>query len=298
MSKQSYLFIVNPVAGKNKGNKLIPMIKAFCLEQKIQFKIIKTEKYGGATAVINRYIKENYDVYIAVGGDGTVNEVANGMVGSDKVLAIIPCGTGNDFAKTLGLPRDPMEALKLIFNGTPQLIDIGSVNNQCFINIASIGLDAEIADYTNKIKRWFKGAYAYVIALIKVLINFKPMLIKFNEEGKSYSKKIMLVAICNGRYYGGGMKIAPHALLTDGCFDVCVIEKMSRLKLLFLFPSVFKGKHSRIKHVKIHRTRAITIEGEGPLKINLDGEIIKLKSIKGGHKASFEIVNTKLKVMK
>lgn len=291
MANLSYLFIVNPVAGKNRGSKLIPIIEDYCREKAITFKIVKTEEIGGATAIIKQYIKEYYDIYIAVGGDGTVNEVVNGIVESDKIMGIIPCGTGNDFAKSLGIPKDPLEALSQIINGTPRLIDIGKVNNHWFINIASIGLDAEIADCTNRIKAFFNGAYAYIIAFIKVLFCFKPLEVQFKEGQRVYSKQVMLVAICNGSYYGGGAKIAPNAILSDGYFDVCIVEKMAKLKLLVLFPSVFKGRHEAFKEVKIYRTKSMTIKGKELVKLNLDGEIINIFD------ATFQLIALKFKII-
>lgn len=293
MSDFSYLFIVNPVAGKNRGMEYIPLIKEICLANKIKHHIIKTEKIGGAAEVIKENILEPYDVYIAVGGDGTVNEVINGMIGSNKIFGIIPCGTGNDLAKTLLLPKDPKEAIMRTITSEPKQIDIGRVNGRYFANIASIGLDAEIANYSNKIKKWFKGAYAYIIALVKVLLTYKPMTIDFFDGEEAYTKKIMLVAFCNGKFYGGGMKIAPKAHISDGYLDICIIEKMHKLKLLVLFPSVFKGKHSKFKEVKIHRTNKITINSNHSSKINIDGEIIENHQ----REVTFEIVAKALNVL-
>jgi len=298
MSLGPYLFIVNPVAGKNRGEKMIDHIKEICLQRQVSFDLVVTEDIGGGTVAMEQTIHLPYRTYVAVGGDGTVNEVMNGLQGTDKHLGIIPCGTGNDFARSLKLPKDPVEALGQLLDGGVVEIDLGQVNDHFFINIASIGLDAEIAEYTNRIKKWLKGTYAYIVALINVLVSYCPMTVQLatGDEVKEY--RVMLLALCNGNYYGGGMEIAPGAKVDDGLLDICLIKAMSKLKLLLVFPTVFKGTHTAFREVEIFRRREMTISSDTPFKINVDGEIVSCSIDNGTYRAVFKAHHQRVRLVK
>lgn len=287
----SYLFIVNPVAGKTKAKNTISIIKYIMDQNKKQYEILTTTKRGDAREFAQEAIQKDFSTIVAVGGDGTINEVLNGMAGSKKILGIIPAGTGNDFARSLDLPEDPKESLNIILQGNIKEVDFGKINGKHFINIASIGLDAHIADEANKIKNKVPSTYAYILALLKGIISFKSYSIDVIIEKEKLNLDVMLVAICNGNYYGGGMKIAPNAAYEDGYFDICIIERMSKLKVLFLFPTIFKGNHVKIKGVKILRAKEIEIQSKKTIKINTDGEIAVHKPLK------FKIIEKGLKIL-
>ncbi len=270
-----YLFIVNPVAGNNKANKYKPILMDMLRKNNIKYDIKYTVKDGGANHILCNIEKLPYDVIVAVGGDGTVNEVINGLVGSNKIVGIIPCGTGNDLAKSLNVPLNPVEAFCLLLNGKYFSIDLGKAGNWYFTNVASIGLDADIADCANKLKKRLSGIKAYLLALIKVLLSYKSFEVTIENNGVTVTKEVMLMAVCNGRYYGGGMEIAPDASVLDGLLDVCIIDKMSKLKLLFLFPSVYKGNHKKYKEVKFYKTDKVLVKTQDKF-LNVDGEIRKI----------------------
>lgn len=298
MSLEPYLFIVNPVAGKNQGQRMISHIQEICTRKKVAFDILVTEGVGGGRHAMEQAIHQPYQTYVAVGGDGTVNEVMNGLQGSGKHLGIVPCGTGNDFARALQLPADPVVALEQLLNGQVVEIDLGQVNEHYFINIASIGLDAEIADYTNKLKKWLKSTVAYVLALVRILVSYRPITIRFNDGVGVKSSRAMLLALCNGSYYGGGMEIAPGAKVDDGLLDSYLVKAMPKLKLLFFFPTVFKGKHTTFQEVEVFRSKEITVTSESPFKINVDGEIVPPEETEGKYRAVFKIYPKQLKLVK
>jgi len=291
VKKLSYLFIVNPVAGNHKAKETIETVKVQLKRYDIDYTIKYTTHKGGATDLLKNLKGLPYDVVVAVGGDGTVNEVINSMVGTDKIIGIIPCGTGNDLAKSLNIPRDPCDALDILVNGEAVGIDIGRAGHRYFTNVASIGLDAEIAYCANRMKKKLSGTKAYFLALLKVLISFKSFPIVLEQNGTSVNKDVMLVAVCNGKYYGGGMKIAPDASILDGMLDICLIEKMSKLRLLFLFPTVYKGSHNKFVEVKFYRTDKLIIKSPN-LLLNLDGEISKRTE-----DVEFTVINNQIKVI-
>ncbi|MBM7615577.1 diacylglycerol/lipid kinase family protein [Alkaliphilus hydrothermalis] len=290
MKKLSYLFIVNPVAGNYKANKVMDVLKIQLEGSNIDYKVAYTTHKGGAADLLNKMNFNPYDVIVAVGGDGTVNEVINSMVGTDKIIGIIPSGTGNDLAKSLNIPPNPVEALDMIINGEVVSIDVGRADDRYFTNVASIGLDAEIAYHANKMKKKLSGTKAYILSLIKVLCTFKSFPIELEHEGEIIKKEVMLVAVCNGKFYGGGMKIAPEASLSDGKLDVCLIEKMPKFKLLFLFPTVYKGTHNRYKEVQFYRTDKFIIRPKSGL-LNLDGEVFNQDE-----ELKFSVLNSYIKV--
>lgn len=257
----------------------------------LNYSIKVTTKPGEAKTWAQDAVNSSFDIIIAVGGDGTVNEVFSGIINSDKILGIVPAGTGNDLARALKLPLSIEKAVEFIISGDYINVDVGKINGQLFINIASIGLDAVIAEEANKIKKVMSNKYSYIVALIRGLTIFRIKKITIKIDDQQLDKEVMLVAICNGSSYGGGMKIAPEAKVNDGYFDVCIVNKMSKLKILFLFPSLFNGEHVKFKEVEIYRGQSVEIESTEKLSINVDGEVIYHKPIK------FNVVNNAIKVL-
>lgn len=287
----SYLFIVNPVAGKNKGARVLPLIERVMKKKELPYEIIKTTKIGEAKEIVQEAMNKHYSTIVAVGGDGTIHEVLNGMVGSNKVLGIIPAGTGNDLSRTLNLSQNPDIALEFILKGKTKKIDLGKTKEKYFINFASVGLDAAIASEANYIKKYISSKIAYIIAALKEISTFKSRKLKFIIDDKNVSEKVMMITICNGIYYGGGMKVAPTADLEDGYFDVCVIKDMNRLKLLILFPTIYLGKHLNYKEVEFYRAKKVKIISDYQLQVNADGELVDDEVLE------FEVLQQQLEVI-
>ncbi|SDL15148.1 diacylglycerol/lipid kinase family protein [Natronincola ferrireducens] len=287
----AYLFIVNPVAGKNKGKKVIPIIEKIMKKEQLLYEIILTTKIGEAEEIAAEAVGKDFSTIVAVGGDGTIHEVLNGMAGSDKILGIIPAGTGNDLGRTLNLPKKTEAALEMILKGKTKEIDLGRMRDKYFINFASIGLDAVIASEANSIKKYFSGRFAYVVAALKGITTFKSNKLQFIIDDKKFYCDVLMITLCNGIYYGGGMKVAPKADLQDGYFDICVIKNINKLKLLLLFPTIFWGKHTGYKEVDFYKGKKVQIFAEKPLQINADGEITDVESLE------FEVAKQKLKVI-
>ena len=268
------LFVINPIAGGGKAKALRSLIDEIMDKYNREYDLILTSKPGEATSIAENNVDE-YEIIVAVGGDGTVNEVAIGLINKNKgTLGIIPGGTGNDLAKSLDISLDPRQALETLCRGLKRDIDIGNVNGSNFLNISSVGFDAEVVINNVEIKKKIKSRISYAISVVYTLFNFKTKKIQIDIDGKILNEEIMLLAVGNGKYYGGGMKILPKAMVDDGYFDICVVSRVSKIKTLFLFPSIFKGNHVRYdKYVRIFRAKTVKINSEKGIHINIDGDV-------------------------
>ena len=256
------VFIVNPVAGKGYALKVGKIIEDVCIEKGIDYKIHYTNKPKEATELTKLYAYGLEPTLIySVGGDGTLCEVVNGIVNSNAMLGIIPSGSGNDFVK----------ALPTLGEGIHK-IDIGKVNDQYFTNIASIGIDAEVASNVFLMKeKGLPRSWLYNASILYTLSKFKSQTITYNDTYKS----ITLIAICNGRYYGGGFGIAPNALIDDGHFDIYLADAMPKIYIPVLLLKLKKQTHESSPRIHKYNASSISIDSEKQMVCNVDGEIIK-----------------------
>jgi diacylglycerol kinase (ATP) len=268
-------FIINPVAGGGKASDLVPKIEQFMQNVEAESSIAITEKPKDAIGLTKDALKEGYEKIVAVGGDGTVNEVALGIIEAGHGrLGIVPSGTGNDLARSLGIPFSLEQALSIVLAGRQKKIDIGAVNGRLFLNIASIGFDAAVVKTTERIKKWLKSGLAYFVGVLVTLIGFKDIKVRLQIDGKTVDKDVLLVAVGNGKYYGGGLKVLPMAEVEDGYFHVCVVNKMSKCQFLFFLPTIVQGRHVNItKHVEVYKTKQVRVSLADKAYVNTDGEI-------------------------
>lgn len=272
-----HLFIVNPVAGKGKTVKRIPEIREYCESRNLSYEIEITKHPGHATEIAKaNSCAQTLRIY-SVGGDGTLNEVLNGMAGSGSSLAVIPCGSGNDFIRSIVGVKIPEDIIPLTISGSEQLIDYARVNDKFFINIMSLGFDAEVVYQTGRFKNLplISGEAAYVLGILATIAvcKYEHMTLKIDNE--EYSGKHLLIAVGNGQYYGGGMHALPEAVIDDGMFDICFVEPKKRFDILRLFPQYMKGLHGSISGVHFRRSNKVEITMDKPIPLNCDGEIFK-----------------------
>ena len=226
---------------------------------------------------------EGAETVVAVGGDGTVNEVINGIYGSGAYLGIISAGSGNDLVFTLRNADKPYgeesveSDIYTILNGTGHFIDLIKMNDQYLVNCGSVGLDADIAADAARIKHRY-GRYSYVVSALKKTITYKTKTIKLTVDGDVIEQPLFLVSANGGKRYGGSFNIAPSAKLDDGLITLCYIKKMLKLKMVYAFPMVLFGKHENLKAVGTHQCREVTFEFSGEKRVNLDGNIVMLTS--------------------
>lgn len=276
-----HLFIINPAAGKGRTRELIPKINALFSNIPDVHQIEITEKPGHGSEIARRYSGEGECRIYSVGGDGTLNEVLNGMIGSRSSLAIIPCGSGNDFVRSLHMEGYYEGLLEDLVHGRECLLDAARVNDRYFINISSVGFDAEVAWNARNYKRLpgISGSLAYVLGILTAVFRYGGSELHIEVDGRRMTQKCLLSAIANGRYYGGGMLPVPHAQIDDGQLEVCLIQPVSKIKILALFPRLMKGTHVGMREVSFHSGRKITISSEEELSLNIDGEITRSKSM-------------------
>lgn len=262
-----HIFIVNPISGKGKTLKAVDRIKKVCEEENLDYEIYFTEYPKDDTKIARKY-RFTKNIIYSVGGDGTLNEVLNGIVGTKNLLGVIPAGSGNDFYKTLSKIDEEYP-----------VIDIGKVNDRYFINIISIGIDAEVANNVSLMKkRKVPTNQIYNASLIYTFFKYKYKDIELSIDEKEQKKgKCTILTICNGQVYGGGYKIAPSAKLTDGYFDVYYVEKVNKPQLPSLINMLKQGIHE--KHNKVHKSQAtkIKFKCDKELVCNIDGEIMTAK---------------------
>jgi diacylglycerol kinase (ATP) len=287
--KQLY-FIINPKAGNGHCLKIWERVETLLQTQQVSFLAFFTEYPGHAVKLAKQITGKNDDekLVIAVGGDGTIHEVMNGSIKHNNItLGFIPGGSGNDFSRGFQIPSDPEAALKVILRlmkQEPTTIDAGKMTmgdgtEHYFINNMGAGFDALIAYKVNhsRVKAMLNklslGRLVYVYFLIKELFTYKTSTIDLTIDGKRYRfEQTWFVTVSNQPYYGGGMMIAPAAQPDDGLLDLTVVHQLSRLKLLLVFLSVFKGKHIYFKEVKTFKGKAVSIHSVANMFVHGDGE--------------------------
>lgn len=289
--KQIY-FIINPKARNGYSLKIWKKVESKLLADKIPYLAFFTEYPGHAKKLSAQIAGSNQQekLVIAVGGDGTIHEVMNGMVKYSHItLGFIPGGSGNDFSRGFLIPTDPEEALKVILrlmNHEATLIDIGKVtmkdqSEHYFINNMGAGFDALVSHEVNQsrmkafLNKLGLGRLVYVYFLLKKLFTYQCSTIDLLIDGKKHIfEDTWFVTVSNQPFYGGGMKIAPEALPDDGKLDITVVCQLSRLKLLLVFISVFWGKHIHFKEVKTFKGVTASIHSSSALFVHADGETI------------------------
>lgn len=258
-----HVFIVNPVSGRGKALKVSLGIKKICEEEKLDYEIHYTNGPKDATRIAKK-VKGSKNIIYSVGGDGTLNEVLNGVIGTKNMLAVIPAGSGNDFYRTLSKMDDEMP-----------LIDVGKVNGKYFLNVVSIGIDAEVAKNAEVMKKLkVPTSQIYNASIVYTFFKYKFKDIEFSVDNTRSKNKCTVLTICNGKMYGGGYKIAPEALLSDGYFDVYIVDKISKPTLPFLLGKLKKGTHESLKEVHKSKATKIKFKCDYDLVCNVDGEIM------------------------
>ncbi len=271
-----YLFAVNPVSGKNKAKVKMNELAILLRENHFDFLIYETQPYQYAGDLRSIIIESEITHVFAVGGDGTAHEVLNAVVGLDVFFGIVPFGSGNDFARVLKLPHKINKIYEMIKKNNYTVIDVGKIKDRYFLNYISFGFDVAILKKSLKYKKFFHGGLAYLFSVISSLVTYKCKVYKINDS----VDKFYLSTIHNGKFYGGGMKINPFSEVNDGLLNLCTVKKMARMKLLFLFPSVFSGKHFKFKKVvKFETGRNFNVEVDDEVvTCGIDGELYEFNS--------------------
>lgn len=279
-------FIVNPKANRGKVKKKVVTIEKLLTEREIEYVIHYTTAKGVATELAKEYSKEPDSVVVAVGGDGTVNEVLNGLDVTNAKFGIIPSGSGNDFITAAGIPTDPEKALDLILYGEAKPTDFMVCGGVRGINIIGTGIDVDILKRCRTFKI-LKGKLQYLVSLIISLLKFEFYKFFIEENGEKVEKEGLIVAVGNGSQFGGGIKMCPKAEIDDGELDYVLAGKLKKSKIPGAFIKLMQGKILEQDFTTFKRCERVKIEFEKPVTIQIDGELydnidFDVSIVKGG----------------
>jgi diacylglycerol kinase (ATP) len=267
--------VANPASGGGKGAGHIRRVSALLGELGIPHEMLVSGGPGEPEQLARRAAEDGVEVVGALGGDGLVGMVANGLVGTDTAMAVLPGGSGNDFAHMLGLKALP-DAVRLLREPRIETIDVGRIESsdgaRHFVCVAGMGFDSEVNEVANRIHR-LRGKPKYVTAVVRGLMRYRPVGFEIAVDGQDVvDAPAMLVAVGNARSYGGGMNVCPDASLTDGALDVTVVGALNRRRFVAAFPKVFKGTHVHHPAVSTFRGATIRVRAGKPFKVYADGD--------------------------
>ena len=273
--------IVNPTAGRGKAGKSVEHIKRILPTTGFDWNWKFTQSSGDGERLAKTAVEHGAKLIVVVGGDGTLHEVVNGVIGSDSTIGLIPFGTGNDFARSIGVYGSLELACHAITHGDDIYADIGAVTGhgtggvRHFLVICGTGFDAATARTVNAGVKFLSGPAAYVYGALVTLKNFEPFSLTLTLDGEEpIHTKAMFVSIANASTTGGGMLIAPGAQVDDGSLDVCLVRECSKLTLAYQLTQVFKGAHVRHPAVTMLKAQTIEIDAVPQQPLLIDGEVI------------------------
>jgi YegS/Rv2252/BmrU family lipid kinase len=304
--RMRYKIILNPESGSGSGAKAMAKIRRLFDDHELDYELVCTEAPGHGMALAEQAADQGFDVVVAAGGDGTSNEVINGLMAAHSrgdtrpAMGVICTGRGNDFAHGARIPIDIDEAVELLVSNQRKRIDIGRVfggdypQGRYFGNCVGVGFDAVTTIEVSKLPR-FGGFLSFLIAVLKTIFLFyKGPVVRISYDGEELSLPTLLVSVMNGQRLGDGFWMAPEASMTDGFFDLCIAEQVSRRRILTLLPHFMRGTQGTQREITTLRGKQIMIEAiEGVLPAQTDGEILCID----GTKLSIELLPQRLEII-
>lgn len=288
--KRKVLFVYNPISGSRRLIPVLPIIERFINTDLYDYSVISTDHKGHATELAREYADKKYDAVIAVGGDGTVNEVGCGLIGTNTAMGIIPCGSGNGMARHLGIPIDPFKAVKWLNKSIITDIDYGTINGHPFFCTCGVGFDATVSEtFSNSGSR---GVLTYMESILLNIANYKDELYKLSFDNSSETFESFIVTCANADQWGNNAFIAPTASMQDGLMDVVVIHPFTPLDAPLLAFQLFNRQLDRNEKVTIRKCRRLTITRQSDGPAHFDGDPIQL-----GKVIDIEMVPHGLKVL-
>jgi diacylglycerol kinase (ATP) len=258
-----WLVVINPLSGNGRGSLIAERVTSYLSEKGVEYQTLAADSAHELSEELRQRIsKESFEGIFAVGGDGLAHLVLQHCVPHQIPFCVLPAGTGNDFVRSLGWSLERVEPLierVLSTKATP--VDLGNVDSEWFGAILSTGFDSVVNERANKLN-WPKGPQRYNVAIAMELARFKPIEYEITFDGKVLHTEAMLVAIGNGKSYGGGMNVCPQARLDDGLFDVVILEPVSKVEFIRVFPKVYSGSHISHPAVKSFRAEKVSINAD------------------------------------
>lgn len=269
-----YDIIVNPLGGKGKSLKALKAAEKIFAERGVEYTVHNTEYAGHATELARELSRKPEAKILVFGGDGSFNEVLNGIENFENVtLGIVPCGTGNDFVRASGHPTKIKEAIDLILKDNVGYIDYIDVGSRRCLNVAGAGMDVDVLLRYAAMKA-FSGKLKYYASLIDTLIHVKWHKLRLTIDGKTMDKSVFMIGVGNGTCIGGGMPICPDAKVDDGLLSVVIVNEMKKSRIPVELPGFLSGKHVKKDYTEVYSAKEVTVEVLDDGKIELDGEVI------------------------
>ncbi len=274
------VFLVNPASANGSTGKRWPELRRRAAELGLSGEALLSER-PGHLAELAREAAKTGDLLVVVGGDGTLNEVVNGIAGTTAEIAVLPAGTGQDFGRTHAIPNGFDEAVRVALEGTAKPVDLGRAEfrdtagneaSRLFANVASAGMSGAVAGRANGMSKRFGGKATFFYALAREFIAWKNTEVRVTLDGAERSGPMHDVIVANGRWHGGGMKLAPGAEPDDGLFDVVLIGDVTKLDFATTAPKLYSGRHVTHPRVEVLRSATVTVDAAAPLPIELEGE--------------------------
>ncbi len=268
--KRKILFVINPISGGKAKYNFPEKIDKYLDKSKFDYECVFTEYHGHGSILAAEAVKNGADILVAVGGDGTINEVAAEVEGTDKLMGIIPFGSGNGLARSLGIPIRNVQAIQRINNLHVSKIDSGTFNGRKFFNMAGIGFDAQISSrFAENVKR---GLSSYIKIAFSEVSNYRSQYYRLNIDGKECEHKAFMISIANSSQYGNNAHISPFASLNDGLLDICILKPFPLYKFPALVLRMFRKNTHKSNYLEIIQGSKIIITRVNTGVVHLDGE--------------------------
>lgn len=283
--------IYNPAAGRGRARRHVLEVEEYLRSRGARVECEPSTGPDDLVRVAAESSRAGYDRVVVCGGDGTVNLSVREFDLERGTLAVIPTGSGDDFARVMGIPRDVRRACDVVLDGAIREVDVALANQIRYLGVAGLGFDSEVADYANRNVKLLRGSAVYLYAILRVLPKFTPRLVDIGSADGSRRIPIMFAAIGNTRQYGGGIRITPDAVVDDGLLDVCIVHQTTRAELLKTLPKAYSGAHIKSPFVEMRRGREFHFASDEPMAVYADGEPITRTPV------AFGLAKGRLRVM-
>jgi diacylglycerol kinase (ATP) len=273
-TRKNILFIINPISGTGKHRIVETIIDQELDKSKFNPQIVYTDSPGQATLLCREAVEHGTEVIVAVGGDGTVNEIGQELVGTKSSLGIIPTGSGNGLARHLKIPSNSKKAIRVINQYKIHKIDTATINDKVFLSIAGIGYDAFVAKKFSKAAR--RGFFSYFRIVSGEYPSYKPRKYVLNIDGKTITRKALLIAFANSNQFGNNASIDPQAAIDDGFIDLCILRRIPLLLIPFYVPLLFTKMFHKTQYIEIIHAKEATITRKKGKTMHFDGDPITM----------------------
>ena len=283
--------IYNPTAGRGRARRHVREIEEYLRSRGARADCEPSTGPDDLVRIAAESSRAGYDRVVVCGGDGTLHLAIREFDLAKGVLALIPTGSGDDFARVVGIPRDIKRACDVVLQGKVREVDVALANGLRYLGVAGLGFDSEVAEYANRNVKYLRGSAVYLYAILRVLPRFTPRRVQIRTDDGTREEQIMFAAVGNTRQYGGGIRITPSALIDDGLLDTCIVHRTTRVQLLKTLPRAYTGAHVKSPFVEMLRGREFSFEGDQPMAVYADGEPLTRTPV------TFALAKERLKVV-